>query len=210
MLLSTRTIPAPNDVDLLGRMATGDTIAAGQLYDRYVGQLYAVAYRVMGNRAAAEEIVHETLTQASRYADQALPTSGTVATWLITMAHSRALEAVRERGGRPRLTPTCSNYSLGGSLALIHQPAGYTVEPEHPEARSRIDAALRRVTPHQREVLALALHDRLSPTQMAQRLSVPLPTITDRLQLGMQKLSEVLRMAPPQQATGRKPSTGSR
>ena len=72
---------AADDRDLIRRMASGDERALSLLHDRYVGVLYAVAYRIAGERVDAEEIVLETLTQAWRGAWQ--PFQLLLPTWVV-------------------------------------------------------------------------------------------------------------------------------
>ncbi len=210
MTLPTRSMPASDDIELLRRMATGDMTAAGGLYDRYGGQVYRVAFRITGDKAAAEDCVLETFAQAWRQADRVEPAHGMIGTWLMMVAHSRALEAVRARRGRPHLTPPESNDRSGGSLALSLIPTDQTVPMEDQATRAKVSAAFLHLSAHQREVIELALRHKMSPAEMAQRLSVPLATITARLQHGMQKLSGVLRLETQEAVAGRKPEDGSR
>ena len=74
--------PAPADSDLIAARPAGDERAIGSLYDRYGGVLYAVAYRIVGQRADAEEVVIEAFAQAWREAPRFEPSRGSVAGWL--------------------------------------------------------------------------------------------------------------------------------
>src|SRR5690349_5914192 len=73
---------AESDRALLERASRGDERALGQLYDRYAAPLYAVALRIAGERADAEEIVLETLAQAWREAARFQADKGSVPAWL--------------------------------------------------------------------------------------------------------------------------------
>ena len=103
----SRSVPAATpvgDSDLVTHAAAGDERAVAELYDRYGQVLYAVAYRIVGQRADAEEVVLDAFAQAWREATRFDTSRGSVAGWLTTIARSRALDLVRARGaarGRP-------------------------------------------------------------------------------------------------------------
>ena len=80
---------AAADRDLLGSAAGGDERAIASLYDRYGGVLYAVAYRIVGQRADAEEVVIEAFAQVWRDAARFDSSRGSVAGWLTMIARSR-------------------------------------------------------------------------------------------------------------------------
>ena len=89
------------DIDLITRAAGGDERAMAGLYDRYGQVLYAVAYRIVGQRADAEEVVLDAFAQAWREATRFEAARGSVAGWLTTIARSRALDLVRVRDTVP-------------------------------------------------------------------------------------------------------------
>jgi RNA polymerase sigma-70 factor (ECF subfamily) len=87
----------PSDLDIVRRMAEEDDSAAALLYDRYGAVLYAVAYRIVGQKADAEEVVMEAFVQAWRDAGRFVASRGSVAAWLTMIGRSRALDHVRSR-----------------------------------------------------------------------------------------------------------------
>src|SRR3954452_19591297 len=96
------------DRDLVARAAGGDERAMAGLYDRYGQVLYAVAYRIVGERADAEEVVLDAFAQAWRDAPRFDATRGSVAGWLTMIARSRALDLVRARSRRDRMTDSAA------------------------------------------------------------------------------------------------------
>ena len=104
---ASRPSPAA-DGDLVARAAQGDERAIGTLYDRYGAVLYAVAYRIVGQRADAEEVVLEAFAQAWRDAPRFEAGRGSVAGWLTMIARSRALDLVRARSRRERITASAA------------------------------------------------------------------------------------------------------
>ena len=189
------TAPRPRaaDGELVARAARGEEPAIGQLYDRYGPVLYAVAYRIVGQRADAEEVVLDAFAQAWREASRFEAGRGSVAGWLTTIARSRALDLVRARTRRDRITATAAADRPETSPAMSEfrpDPAGAL---EHDERRREVRQALETLSPPQRQAIELAYFEGLSQSEIAERLQEPLGTVKTRVRLGMQKLRECLR-----------------
>lgn len=181
------------DRDLLLRAADGDQQAIAALYDRYGEVLYAVAYRVARQRADAEDAVVEAFTQAWRDASRFEASRGSVAGWLTMIARSRALDIVRARNRRERITTSASSRESDGMLAMGSSPADPADSYDSTERKRRVQTALETLSPPQRQAIELAFFEGLSQSEIAQRLEEPLGTIKTRVRLGMLKLRESLR-----------------
>jgi len=177
------------DRTLVGALVRGDVDALSGLYDRYVGELFAIALRILGEAADAEEVVADTFTSAWRSADRYDAARGSVAAWLVTMTRSRAIDRLRSRRARE---------TTGRAAEPVVQR---TVEPSaddpereasRAEYRGHVQRALRELNHEQRAALDLALYGGLSHTEIADRLGVPLGTIKTRIRTGMQKLKMTL------------------
>ncbi|MFL5474998.1 MAG: sigma-70 family RNA polymerase sigma factor [Gemmatimonadales bacterium] len=192
-MAKTAAATSQADRDLLLRAADGDQQAIAALYDRYGGALYAVAYRVARQRADAEDAVVEAFTQAWRDAARFEASRGSVAGWLTMIARSRALDIVRARNRRERITTSASSREADGTLAMGSSPADPADSFDSTERKRRVQAALETLSPPQRQAIELAFFEGLSQSEIAQRLEEPLGTIKTRVRLGMQKLRESLR-----------------
>jgi RNA polymerase sigma-70 factor (ECF subfamily) len=181
------------DRELVARAAGGDDEAIAALYDRYGGVLYAVAYRVAGQRADAEDAVIETFAQAWRDASRFEASRGSVAGWLTMIARTRALDIVRARARRDRITATASSHEPQGLPAMGSWRGNPSDSYDHVERREQVQAALATLSPPQRQAIELAFFEGLSQSEIAERLKEPLGTIKTRVRLGMQKLRESLR-----------------
>jgi RNA polymerase sigma-70 factor (ECF subfamily) len=191
---SPASTPAPaGDTALISRAAAGDERAIAALYDRYGGVLYAVAYRIAGQRADAEEIVIEAFAQAWREAPRFDASRGSVAGWLTMIARSRALDLVRARGRRDRITATAAAERPDASPAMGDWRSDPADSVDHSERRVHVREALASLSPPQREAIELAYFEGLSQSEIAERLQEPLGTIKTRVRLGMQKLRDILR-----------------
>lgn len=190
---STVSGPTPlGDTDLIGRAAGGDERAMGVLYDRYGQVVYAVAYRIVGQRADAEEVVLDTFAQAWREATRFETARGSVAGWLTMIARSRALDLVRARSRRERITASAAAERPDSSPAM----GGWRGDPssgvDHAERQAHVRLALESLSPPQRRAIELAYFEGLSQSEIAELLQEPLGTIKTRVRLGMQKLREWL------------------
>jgi RNA polymerase sigma-70 factor (ECF subfamily) len=189
----TDATATPRDADLVIRAARGDEQALGRLYDRFCAALYAVAYRVLNEKADAEEVVMEAFAQAWREAPRFDAGRGSVAAWLTMMTRSRALDLVRSKSRRVRITDTAAREEPSHALAMStgFQSPGSALEDT--ERRQAIGAALAALAPPQRTAIELAYYEGLSQSEIAERLQEPLGTIKTRMRLGMQKLRETLK-----------------
>lgn len=183
----------PADLSLVQRIAAGDERAVAELYDRYGSVLYAVAYRILGERADAEEAVMETFAQVWREAARFETERGSVPAWLTMMVRSRALDQVRSRERRDRLASNAARDDDARSPAMGTYGTDPTREAVQSERRRRVMDAMASLSPVQREAIELAYYEGLSQSEIAERLNEPLGTIKTRVRLGMMKLRDALR-----------------
>ena len=181
------------DRELVARAASGDERAMSDLYDRYGTVLYTVAYRVVGQRADAEEVVVEAFAQAWRDAGRFEASRGSVAAWLTMIARSRALDLVRARGRREKLAASAAVSGLDAGPAAVDHGASSTDRTEEDERQRMVRQAMASLSPPQRQAIELAFFEGLSQSEIAERLNEPLGTVKTRVRLGMQKLRESLR-----------------
>src|SRR6186713_2060940 len=106
--LSLRVATVADDADraVLGRIATGDLDALEDLYDRYKTMAYSIAYRITNDASLAEDVVQEAFLGAWRNANRYVEGRGSVKTWLLSIVHHRAIDAVRRRRPTSELPDT--------------------------------------------------------------------------------------------------------
>ncbi|HKV75952.1 MAG TPA: sigma-70 family RNA polymerase sigma factor [Gemmatimonadales bacterium] len=193
-MTSTRSeLLASADIALIKRMALGDESAVGPLYDRYGAVLYALACRIVGIQADAEEVVAEAFAQVWREAGKFESGRGSVGAWLATIARSRALDLVRARSRRIRITEKAARSEADMALAMSRRPPDPASQTETSERRRQVAAALDTLAGPQRQAIELAFFEGLSHSEIAERLQEPLGTIKTRVRLGLQRLRDVLR-----------------
>ncbi len=178
--------------DLLERVAAGDRAALVVLYDGVSGTLMAVALRVTGSRAEAEEVVQDAFMRAWREAGSFDRGRGSALAWLVTLTRNRAIDVVRSR--KRRATHEDESAETESREPTV-TPEGAVADAERAAA---VRLALETLRPEQRAVLDLAYFSGLSHSEIAERLDQPLGTVKTRILQAVRHLREHLgRHAPP-------------
>ena len=178
-----------SDEALLALVARSDETALAELYDRFGRPAYGLALRVLRDAALAQDAVQEAFLAAWRTAPSYDPRRAKASTWILTIAHRRAVDLVRREERR-----------RGAPLEDAPVPSGDATDEEAwvRERRRAVQAALAQLPPDQREALQLAYYGGLTQSELAERLGVPLGTIKSRMFAGLAKLRELL---PDDEAT---------
>lgn len=207
------------DASLVARVAAGSEEALGALYDRHGDVVFAAAYRLTGDRTAAEEVVQETFLALWNRAELFDPAVGSLAAWLFTIARNRAVDRLRAAGRRLRATPfsaVVADASEAGALERLVAEGdvlgGATPEPgpadqaEAAELRRAVAGALAGMAAPEREVILLAYQDGLSQSEIAARLGWPLGTVKTRTRRALRRLREALGEAFDDEPTPDEPN----
>jgi len=178
-----------SDEALLLEVARGDQAAYETLFDRVSGQVYGVVRRVVRDPAQSEEVAQEVLVEVWRTAARFDPTRGSAGTWILTMAHRRAIDRVRsEQASRDR------NHRVGSAQhAREFDEVAEQVEVafEHEQVRR----ALGSLTDLQREAVELAYYKGHTYREVASLLDTPLGTVKTRMRDGLIRLRDALGVA---------------
>jgi RNA polymerase sigma factor (sigma-70 family) len=178
------------DGQLVRLVAEKDADALEVLYDRYGKVAYSLARRILTDEVLAQDVVQEVFLSLWRNAHRFDAGRGTLATYLLSMTHHRAVDVVRrEENLRRRRT---------SDEVLEFQPdpnPGVEAEAEATERRAEVRAALAQLPPAQREALALAYFGGYTQREVATLVGVPLGTVKTRMAAGMRKLQQALREA---------------
>ena len=178
---------AVEDVELLNRVGRGDEVAIEHLYQRYGGSCYALARRLLNDAGLAEDVVQQVflaLWQGTSYD----PARGAVSTWLLSMTHHKAVDAVRRESRRR---------TLSSSDETMAQLVSTSPAPDDEAWRllraDRTRRALRTLSAEHREVLLLAYYGGYSQREIADLTGLPLGTVKSRTLAAMNKLRDELR-----------------
>ena len=183
----------PSPVDeadraVLARISGGELAALEELYDRYKTMAYSIAYRITGDATLAEDVVQDAFLGAWRNAARYVEGRGSVKTWLLSIVHHRAIDAIRRR--RPTTELPEIDASLPDALTL---PDVWGEVSAHLDAAS-VREALVALSDVQREALELAYFGGLTQQEIAERTGTPLGTVKSRMRLGLLALRRSLEV----------------
>jgi len=150
---------------LVQRAQSGDAEAFGELYDRYVDQVYRYVYYRVGSQQVAEDLTSETFLRALRRIASFTWQGRDVGAWFVTIA--RNLIADHYKSGRYRLELTTEDVALSGGAAAVDGP-----EPEVLEAMQNevLLTAVKQLGPEQQECIVLRFLQGLSVAETAQAM----------------------------------------
>ncbi|MGH2363492.1 MAG: sigma-70 family RNA polymerase sigma factor [Chloroflexota bacterium] len=180
----------PRDEELMEQVARGDSAALSALYQRYAGAVFSLAFRVVNDREAAEELLNEAFVRVWRQAPLFDARRGKFSTWLLSVARNLSIDELRSRRARPRKADPVGDEDVPSDLVDEH----IDVEAEvwQHERRALIREAMEQLPAPQREALELAYFHGLTQSEVAARLGDPLGTTKTRMRLGLQKLRDIL------------------
>ena len=170
------------DEDLLSFVGQGDSEAFTILYDRYGRAAFSLAYRVMGERQAAEDLVQDAFLKLWRSATSYRPERSSVRTWLLSIVRNRGIDQLRAHASRRRTQDRIE------AFVPRSQPSEAFAETWRNSQRDRVRDALNTLPPEQLKVLELAYLSGYTHVQVSELLDVPLGTIKGRMRLGLKKM----------------------
>lgn len=183
----------PTDDALMIALAARDLSALAALYDRYGRIAYALAYRILGEAEAAEDVVHDGFISAWRGATSYRPERGNARGWLLSIVHHRAVDVLRRK----------TTFRPAPLEAAESRPAE---DDTAEEATRNVDhasvrAALAALPDVQRRTIELAYFGGYTHVELAEIMGVPLGTVKGRVRIGLQKLRRALEQHTGAEAT---------
>ena len=180
----------------MARVARGDAVALGCLYDRYAPLVLAIAARVLSPISEAEDLMQDVFLELWREAERYDATRGGVRGWILTKARSRALDR-RIQGARRRRAVA----------PLGEREAHYLGDERIAAERRALREAFAQLPPSQKTVLELVYAEGLSTFEVAQHIGTPIGTVKSRIAYGLARLRASLRVssadprvAPPRES----------
>lgn len=188
-LPSTSSAAANGDAALVRRIGERDPDALSRLYDRHAPALFALGKRILGRPADAEETLQEVFVYVWDHADRYDAKRSSVATWLVLLMRSRAIDRWRRNAVIERTHEAAQPADLPVADASAAGPESVF----HRERRERVRDELAKLPAEQRDVLNMAFYQGLTQTEIAARTGLPLGTVKTRTLLAMRKLRGALR-----------------
>jgi RNA polymerase sigma-70 factor (ECF subfamily) len=172
------------DEELMPRIGEKDPDAFEVFYDRHGGVAYSLAYRIVGERGAAEDVVQEAFISIWRSGARYDRARGSVRSWMLGIVRNRAIDFLRSKSGRaPKL-------DFDDDAALEQRPSAELTDAEalRRETTHELRGALGELPGEQSKVIELAYFGGFSHSEIATMLEVPLGTVKGRMRLGLEKI----------------------
>ena len=171
-----------SDAELVVRMAQGDPGALAQLYERHAARLLGLACAMLGDRAEAEDLLHDVFLEAWRRSHDYAANRGSVRAWLTTRTRSRSLDRIKSTSRRHKLTNNDSSKELALQPSLL----------EHRQLKQM----LQKLPEAQAQVVVLAYFEDLTSVEIGARLGVPVGTVKSRMRAALSALRNALEGPP--------------
>ena len=180
----------PSDVDadqrLMRSFAARDPGAADSLYARFAGRIYGLGLVMLGSDAAAQDLVQDTFVKLWRSAGRYDRSRGRLDTWVLLMARSLAIDAIRRRVLEAR------------TLERAVHPTEADQDPGPDERAATLDLterarrAMSSLSPEQRAALELAYLGGKTSAEISDLEGIPIGTAKTRIRAGLLRLRETL------------------
>lgn len=172
--------------ELLARVARGDEDAFAALYDLAAGRIHGVVRRVVRDPARSEEVTQEVLVEIWRTASRFDPDRGSASTWMLTMAHRRAIDRVRSTQASRDRDRRIGRRDRDRPFDEVSEAVA--IREEHDEVRQALD----QLTDLQRETVELAYYGGYTYREVSELLDAPLGTIKTRMRDGLIRLRDAM------------------
>jgi RNA polymerase sigma-70 factor (ECF subfamily) len=186
-LARTDDIHSLADEEVMHLVGQGNARAFELLYDRHGGAAFSLAYRMVGDRVAAEDVAQEAFLSIWRSRLRYKPERGSVRTWVLGIVHHRGIDALRRSVVHDR-----RRADVEGIEERHEAPERTEVEAARHEESLTVRSALDSLPEEQCRVIELAYFGGFSHSQIAEMLEMPIGTVKGRMRLGLEKLRGVL------------------
>jgi RNA polymerase sigma-70 factor (ECF subfamily) len=172
------------DEDLISLVEAADAEAFATLYDRHSRAAFSLAYRMMGERQAAEDLAQDAFLKVWRGASSFRAERGSVRTWILSIVHNRGIDQIRSQASRRRTQDKIE------ASASRSQPSEAFAETWRNSQRDQVREALNTLPPEQLKILELAYFSGYTHVEISDLLRLPLGTVKGRMRLGLKKIRD--------------------
>ena len=171
------------DKDLLDRLADNDEIAFRSLVERHIDRAYAIALRILGNAADAEDVVQDTMLKVWTHRGRWQHGRAKFSTWLYRVVSNRCIDLRRK--------PRTENVDAVPEVADAQPDASSVIERN--EVNNLLEVAMQRLPEQQRLAVILSYHENMSNGEIAEVMDSTVAAVESLLKRGRQQLRELLR-----------------
>jgi RNA polymerase sigma-70 factor, ECF subfamily len=175
------------DEELMHLMQARDPRAFELVYDRHGAAAFSLAFRIAGERGAAEDITQEAFLSIWRTRARYDAARGSVRTWVLGIVHHRAIDSLRRNERHTRRRASAEG------IEETHEAAQLTdLEAIRTEETRAVRKAVQSLPAEQTRVIELGYYGGFTASQIAEMLDAPLGTVKGRMRLGLDKLRHEL------------------
>ncbi|MGJ4886466.1 MULTISPECIES: RNA polymerase sigma factor [unclassified Bradyrhizobium] len=171
------------DKDLLDRLATGEELAFRLLVERHIDRAYAIALRIVGNAADAEDVVQDTMLKVWTHRGRWQHGRAKFSTWLYRVVSNRCIDIRRK--------PRTENVDVVPEVADGKPDAVSVIE--RAELSDLLEGAMQRLPEQQRIAVILSYHENMSNGEIAEVMDTTVAAVESLLKRGRQHLRDMLR-----------------
>jgi RNA polymerase sigma-70 factor, ECF subfamily len=172
------------DEDLISMVEAADADAFATLYDRHSHAAFSLAYRMMGERQAAEDLAQDAFLKVWRSASSYRAERGSVRTWILSIVHNRGIDQIRSHASRRRTQDKIE------ASTPRSQPSEAFAQTWRNSQRDQVREALDTLPPEQLKILELAYFSGYTHVEISELLRLPLGTVKGRMRLGLKKIRD--------------------
>jgi RNA polymerase sigma-70 factor (ECF subfamily) len=176
--------PLLADEDLISLLGDGDAQAFALLYDRHSRAAFSLAYRMIGELQASEDLTQDAFIKIWRGAPSYRAGRGGVRTWILSIVRNQGKDQLRYHATRRRTQDKVE------ASAARTQPSEAFAETWRNSQRDRVREALNTLPQEQLKILELAYFSGYTHVEIADLLGLPLGTVKGRMRLGLKKLRD--------------------
>jgi len=185
-VLTVRSRDRGSDTALMRAFAARDAAAAEELYRRFASRIYGLGIVMLGDDAAAQDLVQDTFVKLWRSAARYDPVRGRLDTWVLLVARSLAIDALRRRVLDVR---TLDRSAVRGETSPEPGPEDHATTADLSERARR---AMQALSAGQRAALELAYFGGKTSAEVAELEGIPVGTAKTRIRTALLKLREAL------------------
>src|SRR5215208_1241842 len=172
------------DEDLISMVEASDSEAFATLYDRHSRAAFSLAYRMIGDRQAAEDLAQDAFLKVWRGAGSYRAERGSVRTWILSIVHNRGIDQLRSHASRRRTQERVE------ASAPRSQPSEAFAETWRNSQRDQLREALNTLPAEQLKILELVYFSGYTHVEISELVDVPLGTMKGRMRLGLKKMRD--------------------
>ncbi|TMB72558.1 MAG: sigma-70 family RNA polymerase sigma factor [Chloroflexi bacterium] len=177
--------PRDQDSQMAAQLKRGESTAIESLYDRYGRLAFGLAFRILNERGAAEDVVQDAFVSVWRNAAGFDARRGSLRNWLLSIVRNRAIDRLRG-SARVRSEIDLADAGQRAEVPDVWEAVALDLE------RKQIQEGFRELPDPQRQTLELAYFGGYTHVEIASRMQVPLGTVKSRMRIGLEKMRTFL------------------